>query len=214
MNDDHYVIPGTRVLRNKLGISDADELDKAERLLVVQRTIEGPPTGDFDLAHLRSIHRHLFQDVYEWAGEVRTLEINKGGDQFQFSRFIQAGMEDVHRRLVNANFLVGLSADEFSAQAGEIIGDINYVHPFREGNGRAQLEYLRQLGKHAGHELDPDRLDPSTWRNASRKAHNGDYAALAQAIRTQAMKATFGDDDDLLRRQQAAWLAANKGRGY
>jgi cell filamentation protein len=56
-----------------------------ERRLVVQRSREGAPTGDFDLRHLRAIHRHLFQDVYDWAGEIRTVEIAKGGSQFRSS---------------------------------------------------------------------------------------------------------------------------------
>lgn len=212
MSDDHYVIPGTTVLRNKLGITDAAELDRAERLLVVQRTVEGIPTGNSDLSHLRAIHRHLFQDVYEWAGEVRTLEISKGGSQFQFARFIEAGMDDVHRRLVQKRFLTGLSADAFADYAGQIIGDVNYVHPFREGNGRTQLEYLRQLGERAGHGLNPDRLDPDTWQSASRDAHLGDYSTMAHAIRTQAMNVS-NDEEELRQRQLAAWLAADRGQG-
>ena len=86
MNDDvdPYLISGTKVLRNRLGISDARRFDRIERRLVADRIAEGAPLGAFDLPHLRAIHRHLFQDVYDWAGELRTVEINKGGHQFQF----------------------------------------------------------------------------------------------------------------------------------
>ncbi len=80
---DPYVDPVTGVLRNKFGVSDSSLLDRLEREWVVQRVAEGCPTGDFDLAHLRAIHRHLFQDVFAWAGEIRTVEISKNGDQFQ-----------------------------------------------------------------------------------------------------------------------------------
>lgn len=76
---DPYLYPGAGVLRNRLGLTDPDQLDRVERRLVTQRIIEGAPTGDFDVAHLRAIHRHLFQDVYAWAGELRTVEIAKGG---------------------------------------------------------------------------------------------------------------------------------------
>jgi cell filamentation protein len=103
------------------------------------------PSGAFDLAHLRAIHRHLFQDIYEWAGELRTVEINKGGHQFQFRRYIETGMADVHRRLVQGSFLRDLSVPEFAQQAAVIVGDVNYVHPFREGNGRTHAQYLKQL---------------------------------------------------------------------
>lgn len=139
MSDDPYVWPGTVVLRNRLGIRDAEKLDRVEREIVAMRRREGAPPGRFDLKHLRAIHRHLFQDVYDWAGELRTVEISKGGSQFQFVRFMEVGMADVHRRLVEAEFLRGLEPDAFARAAAEIIGDINYVHPFREGNGRTQL---------------------------------------------------------------------------
>lgn len=61
-----YIYPGTTILRNKLGIIDADELDALERRMFAARAAEGVLTGDFDLAHLQAIHRHLFQDVYDW----------------------------------------------------------------------------------------------------------------------------------------------------
>jgi cell filamentation protein len=180
--DDPYLIFGGAVLRNKLGITDPDALDQIERRLVVQRIREGVPTGDFDLAHLRAIHRHLFQDVYTWAGEVRTVEIAKDGHQFQFRQFIQNGMADVHRRLEHAHFLRGLSRAAFAEAAGQIIGDVNYVHPFREGNGRTQLQYLEQLAVQAGHPLDIGRIDPQGWLEASRACHDGDYGPMAAQI--------------------------------
>lgn len=136
MNDDPYVYPGTTILRNKLDINDAEQLDAFERRMATQRAAEGIPTGDFDLAHLQAIHRHLFQDVYDWAGEIRIVELNKGGDQFMFRQYIQTGMADVHRRIVRAHYFKGTSQAEFAAGAGQIMGDVNYVHPFREGNGR------------------------------------------------------------------------------
>ena len=95
MSDPDYCYPPDfTVLRNKLGIRDAPTLEAAERRFVAQRLLEAVPTGDFDLDHLRAIHRHLFQDVYEWAGEVRTVEIAKGGSGFQPRRFIETGLPD------------------------------------------------------------------------------------------------------------------------
>jgi cell filamentation protein len=163
------------VLRNKLGLTDLAQLDRMERRLVTQRAAEGVPYGRSDLAHLRAIHRHLFQDVYEWAGELRTAEIAKGGRHFQFRRFIETGMRDVHQRLIRASFLHDLSVADFAAAAGWIMGDVNYVHPFGEGNGRTQLFYLAQLADQAGYALDLTRLDPQGWLAASRAAHGGDY---------------------------------------
>ena len=157
--EDPYVYLGTAVLRNRLDITDPDFLDKQERSLVVLRSRRGVPRGSFDLAHLRAIHHHLFQDIYDWAGELRTVEISKGRQQFQFRKFIETGMADVHGRLVRSRFLKRLSAAAFAEQAAVIVGDINYIHPFREGNGRTQLQYLKQLADQAGHRLDLARID-------------------------------------------------------
>lgn len=180
---DPYIYPGTSILRNRLGIFDSSKLDRIERRLVADRIAEGVPTGAFDLTHLRAIHRHLFQDVYDWAGELRTVEIFKGGNQFQFRQYIQTGMADVHRRLVRAGFLERLPVGEFAREAGIIIGDINYIHPFREGNGRTQAQYLKQLGERAGHRIDLKRLDPIVWIEASKASHSADYKLMADVIR-------------------------------
>jgi cell filamentation protein len=140
------------------------------------------PRGFFDLVHLRAIHRHLFQDVYDWAGELRTVEIFKGGNQFQFRQFIPTGMADVHRRLTRAGFLRGLPAREFAREAGTILGDVNYVHPFREGNGRTQAQYVKQLAAQAGYALDLKRIEPGRWIDASKASHAADYSLMAEII--------------------------------
>lgn len=184
MTDDFYIFPGTATLRNKLGITDSGQLDAFERRIVTARAAEGIPAGGFDLAHLQAIHRHLFQDVYDWAGELRAVEISKGGDQFMFRQYIQPGMADVHRRIVARNYFRGLSSEAFAAAVGPIMGDVNYVHPFREGNGRTQLLYLKQLSLAAGHPLDLRNIDPGAWLEASRRAHGVDYDPMSQIIRT------------------------------
>jgi cell filamentation protein len=170
------------VLKNKLGILDADELDRIERKLVAQRNSEGAPAGRFDLDHLKAIHRHLFQDVYAWAGKIRIVETAKDGSQFQFRQYIGNGMADVYRRLEQANFLRNLNSTEFAEQAGPIMGDVNYVHPFREGNGRTQLAYLKQLAHQAGHSIALSRITPKRWIAASRSAHGGEYKPMSEEI--------------------------------
>ncbi len=184
MSDPVYCYPPDHtVLKNKLGIRRAADLDRAERRLVTQRIREGVPNGNFDLAHLQAIHKHLFQDVYDWAGQRRRVEISKGGHQFQTRRFIETGMADVHRRIVEEDFLRGLEPAQFVQSAGQIIGDVNYVHPFREGNRRAQALCLKQLAERAGHPLDLTKLAPESCIAASRAAHKGAYGAMAKAIR-------------------------------
>lgn len=173
MSDNPYWWPGTRVLRNKLGITDRAALDRVERKLVLDRFGEGLPAGDFDLKHLQAIHRHLFQDVYEWAGQTRTINLSKSGDHFlEWSR-IETGMASIHRRIIEAGYFKSTSSKDFAGRAAELVADLNFVHPFPEGNGRTQLSYLQKLASHAGHRLDLTRLRRESWIVASRASHPG-----------------------------------------
>jgi cell filamentation protein len=117
------------------------------------------------------------------AGELRTVEISKGAQQFQFRKFIETGMADVHGRLVRSRLLKGLTTADFATQAAVILGDINFIHPFREGNGRTQLQYLKQLAAHAGHTLDLTRIDGPRWIAASIASHAADYGPMAAVLR-------------------------------
>jgi cell filamentation protein len=179
---DPYLYPASDVLRNKLGLTDSTRLEAMERLLVTQRIAEGVPAGIFDLSHLRAIHKHIFQDLYDWAGEIRRVEIAKDGDQFQFCRFIETGMANVHARLAQMDYLKGLNRSDFAREAGRIVGDVNYIHPFREGNGRVQLQYLNLLAANAGHPVNLSRINPQLWLDASRVAFRADYAPMAAEI--------------------------------
>lgn len=183
MSDDLYFYPGTRVFRNKLDIRDADALNRAERRFALDRASFGVPTGDFDLKHLQAVHRHLFQDVYDWAGEIRRVEIHKGGHEFTYQQAIETEMGMVHRRIVQSDYLKRLSRHEFAREAAKVLGDVNYIHPFREGNGRTQLQYLKQLGEHAGHRIDLQRIGRTgDWIEASRAAYRNDLGPMEQGI--------------------------------
>jgi len=189
MSDEVYCYPPDfKVLKNKANIRNQSDLDVFERRMTVLRLQEEMPKGDFDLTHLKAIHHHIFQDVFDWAGEIRETEISKGGSQFQFRQYIETGMADVHRRIVSNGYLKNLSKHNFADLAGEIIGDVNYVHPFREGNGRTQMQYLKQLAEQAGHEIDLTQIDRDLWMNSSRQAHFGDYQLMTHCIRSAIRK--------------------------
>jgi cell filamentation protein len=100
-----------------------------------------------------------------------------------FRHYIETGMADVHKRIVKARYFAGTRPDEFAAGASIIIGDANHVHPFREGNGRSQLHYLRQLAQRAGHSLDLRKLDPQKWLAASKAANRAEYVLMEAALR-------------------------------
>ncbi len=177
-----YKYPDSNTLRNKLNIKNHDRLNEAEVIYVSRRIQGGIPEGNFDLKHLKDIHKHLFQDIYEWAGEIRQVNIGKGNTLFMPHDRIGFGMQDIHKRLKNQNFLKDFSKFNFSKEAGVIIGDVNHLHPFREGNGRTQFQYLKQLGSNAGLNIDLSRFRRPEWIKASIEADRGDYNLMSECI--------------------------------
>lgn len=146
--DIKYCYPGTNVLRNKLNIQDLDILHEAERDYSSIRQVElykKGITGDFSLKHLCSIHRQLFQDIYPWAGEIRTVDISKG-TIFCLVQFIEEQFAFLYRKLKKENFLKDITDQkEMAEKLAYYLGEINMIHPFREGNGRTQRIYMEQL---------------------------------------------------------------------
>ena len=115
--DDTYCYPGTDVLRNKAEITNAQDLDTFEGELSTLRSIEileKPIAGQFDLAHIQRIHLALFQDVYGWAGKIRTVDISRGNSRFANVRFIESAANDIFNKLARENWLGGLDADPLS----------------------------------------------------------------------------------------------------
>ena len=82
---DDYCYPNSTVLKNKLDLTDADELEAFEAEVSDARADEELPAGDLDFPHFKAVHRHLFQDVYDWAGEIRTVRMSKGGKRTSIS---------------------------------------------------------------------------------------------------------------------------------
>ncbi|MEO0639086.1 MAG: Fic family protein [Bacteroidota bacterium] len=177
-----YRYPNSSVLRNKFGIQDFEQLDKKERLYVRTRMRDRIPKGKYDLTHLQAIHKHLFQDVYEWAGDIRETNISKGGSFFMPADRIRFAMMDVEKRIKKSDYLKGLRPQSFAKQASHIIGDINHIHPFREGNGRTQLVFLKQLGKKAGHRIDLAQVKKEDWIKGSIQSHHARYDGLEKCI--------------------------------
>jgi cell filamentation protein len=165
MPDDPYVYPGTFTLINLRGIRDPDQLRDFEANSTFRRGLElreRPLPNVFSSAHLKRIHEYLFQDVYAWAGEFRTVDIRKEGSTY-FARpdFIQLSLDQLFASLQRKGELVGLEATSFAERAGDLFGDLNAIHPFREGNGRTQQELIRQLAARAGHTI--------SWANVARE---------------------------------------------
>ncbi len=183
---DPYVDPATGVLKNRLGISDPELLERAEATFAAVRSYEmavEPVHGSFDLAHLQRIHKRLFGDVYDWAGEIRTVDISKGNTRFASFLQIKPYAPTITGALSHENFLKGLDSDAFSARAGEILGELNVLHPFREGNGKSLREYISQLAHGAGYGIDWQAVNHEEMIEASIRAYHGDTNGLIRLIR-------------------------------
>ncbi|MEV5957704.1 Fic family protein [Streptomyces sp. NPDC051987] len=172
------------VLRNKLGITDHQLLAAAEADITRARLVmlaERPLPGAYDLGHLQAFHATIFGDIYSWAGELRTVNIAKR-TPFCPARNLVAYADEVFDRLASSGHLRDLPRQEFVIRLAELYGDMNVLHPFREGNGRAQRAFLGQLSADAGYELNWSGLDPQRNEDASVKSFLGDNSLLEQVL--------------------------------
>lgn len=165
-----YLIPGTQVLRNKFttpempfGQSSQVVLDRLEHQATRMRIAElrrNPIQGDLDYDHMKAIHRHIFQDVYDWAGEERTAPTvpmtKEGHAYYPAGPALTQAAEAEYAKVAASNYLKGLDRGRFVKELAERWGEINVVHSFREGNTRAQGVLLSQLCKQAGYDLNPE----------------------------------------------------------
>jgi cell filamentation protein len=141
--NDPYTYPGTDTLRNRLGITDDKTLTEAERRLTQARGAEAARlTFPATTEGYRALHRHLFQDLYEWAGQDRTVDTAKGGVRFAHVPYIARELDKLFADVGAKNGLRGLPRDEFFDRLGNHINEINAIHPFREGNGRTSANSL------------------------------------------------------------------------
>jgi cell filamentation protein len=172
--------------KNLFGIADYTDLQKFEAPLAAKRGGELEDrgiSGKFDTAHLRAIHRYLFQDVFPWAGEFRVVNISKGNSNFGPAMHIAGALADALTKLKAERLLAGFSAHDFSLRAAFYLGEINAIHPFREGNGRTQREFIRQLALSAGHPLSWAGFGQQEMVDASIASHlRGDNSGLAAII--------------------------------
>ncbi len=213
-----YTDDGDSAVKNMLGARTHDALEKREAAFVFARyaeIVEGyGPRGAFDAAHLKAIHRHLFQDVYEWAGRTRDERVTlsdgtvasepsmrkAGGKEFLFGPQIPAALDRIAARIRDDKFVRGLPRDDFAHRAADILADINRVHAFREGNGRTQRTFVDELAKQAGHSLDFSVIPRERMTQASIAANErGDpgmmrrlFADASNSARAEALRTSIG----------------------
>jgi cell filamentation protein len=179
---DPYCYPGTDILINRMGIRNRATLEAFEAEMSSERATEPLPGGPFTADHYLAIHHHLFQDVYDWAGRIRTIRISKGSSAFCYPEYIEQELTKLFQRLAADNELSGLDRKQFAAKGASFIAELNAIHPFREGNGRTQLVFLVELSERAGHPLNLDRLDPAAILSATIASFSTDPQHLADII--------------------------------
>lgn len=150
--DVKYCYPGTQILVNKFDIRDGQQLSAVEREISIVKAavLADDITGEFDFAHLKGIHKFLFEDIYDWAGQIRTVDIAKG-NIFCLVQFIEVQFSELYEKLKQDSFLKGKTDIEYvSRKISYYLSELNVIHPFREGNGRTQRIFCQQLCKNTG----------------------------------------------------------------
>lgn len=178
MSEDGYSYPNMSnegdkidVLRNKMDIRTNSDLSAIEYRITAARRVDielgRGPAGKFDATHLKAIHRHLFSEIYEWAGHTRNerpivdgqpveviATMRKDGHAFLHGSRIETGLAEALRPISNPDVLKGSSIEQFADTAARVLAELNHVHPFREGNGRAQEAFIAALGREYDHKVD------------------------------------------------------------
>lgn len=153
---DPYIHSRSHLLKNKANLHTPEALAAHEARMVFKRLIflhSRPVTGTFDLAHLLAIHRALFQDVYPWAGRVRSCDLSLGPVSFCSAQWLESSLTALFGELARENWLRERSAEKFAHGVAYYLAELNAIHPFRDGNGRTQREFIRELGLSAGHKV-------------------------------------------------------------
>lgn len=166
--------PGTAVLVNKFDIREESKLNEVETVLVSARNAEWtacPAADSFDFAHYKSVHGFLFSDLYDWAGQIRKVNISKKGTDFCPASDIESQAKLIFDRLKSESYFKELPREAFVGEITDFYCATNYLHPFREGNGRTQRVFLAQLIRNAGYDIrwsdvDGDLLMIATIQSA------------------------------------------------
>lgn len=211
----------TDVLRNRWGVETHSELRVKEYRATAVRMLEiaegDGPRGNFDKAHLKAIHGYIFQDVYEWAGHTRNETpvvdgervepiggLSKGGTSFLPGSRIEMGLDEALKAIRDPQALRTATPEQFAERAGQVLAELNYVHPFREGNGRAQEAFISELGRHYGHEIDFSVISKPRMTDASIATTNDPSSDAMRHVvqdaldpnRREAIRAAFADLKD------------------
>ncbi|WP_426416765.1 Fic/DOC family protein [Aestuariirhabdus sp. LZHN29] len=177
--DDPDCYPDSKTLINHLNIQSSGILEQAEREITEISASEidfAPPP--YDLNYLRQIHKVLFQEIYPWAGEIRQIDIAKGATRFCSCARIIPEADKLFAELQRRNYYIDLEKSELIGALAELYGNLNVVHPFREGNGRTQRILFEHLTVNCGWEIRWESISEQAWVQASIDSYHGDCRSM------------------------------------
>lgn len=184
-----YFVEGGDVLENKLGIADVAKLREVEETYFSEAVSDiiqdSSSIRDFDFDFLKSLHRDLFGRVYEFAGEIRTVNIAKADNDtpFCYADFIETVATEIFDELKGKEYLCGLDVGDFAQELAKLAANLNALHPFREGNGRTIRLFLQLLTDKAGFLLDYSLVPHDEIIKADKAAFLGDMKPLLNMYR-------------------------------
>ncbi len=191
--DAGYFVECGDTMPNKLGISNAAELEHVEYDITAQKSheiLENAKYDKFDFDCLLGIHRQLFSEIYDFAGKVRTVNISKPDSPvpFCYVDFIPSEAARIFGELAHDNYLVGLDQPEFSEKLAYYASELNALHPFREGNGRTTRLFLDLLCNHAGYFIDFSLASRRAILHADTEAFSGNLQPIKDLYRQIILK--------------------------
>lgn len=173
------------IIENKLGIADVHALKGIEEQIVADKTsvllnegVQGIPDVEF----LKHVHKVLFEDLYDFAGTFRTVDITKPDSKvpFAYARFLDSESARIFSGLAEKEYLVGLDKKEFANNVAHLSAELNALHPFRDGNGRAIRLFLILLADAADHLIDYSQVSAKDIIQADKAAFEGDDTILLE----------------------------------
>lgn len=182
--DDYYCYPDSSVLKNKLNIENEKALNEAEREITAIKTLElidKPLKGELDFDYIKRLHKHLFSDIYDWAGELRKTDISKG-NIFCQHELIEINAEVLFNELKAENYLEGLDKNTIIKRLAYYLGDLNTIHPFREGNGRVQRLFIRELASRVDYLVNFDGITTEEMIQTSDKTFHHNYEMMEDLL--------------------------------
>jgi cell filamentation protein len=186
LDSDTYCYTGSRVLINNFNIRDQETLTIAERQITALKIAElerKPIKGNFDLHHIQKIHKFIFSDIYQWAGSIRGGDfLIKNESIFCRAMHIENYAAEIHAKLKQNHFLAGLNKSDFIIKLAYYMGEINALHPFREGNGRTARLFFKQLCNNANYDLELHKTSKESLLHADIQAFNRKYEPLIHVL--------------------------------